>query len=258
MVRKNFISLSADERKKFAHALNKLWDEGVIQKNAKFHEANFDEGIHWGPAFLPWHRDFLRKLEKDLQRHEPTVNLPFWDWTRSDSRALNAEPWESFFGGRDNKGGQFDHWTYTRREKPDPGMQLATLSAVLPALGRTTFAGFRGIEGVIHGTGHNWVGGTMAGGASPLDPLFYLHHCNVDRLWYIWQLNHKTAVQYDLKVNRSVDTEPKARVAIDKPMVGGATPRAQLDLAKIGYGYDGDPTLEAAWKKAKGTNLVTH
>jgi hypothetical protein len=27
----------------------------------------------------------------------------------------------------------------------------------------------------------------MAGDFSPNDPLFWLHHANVDRLWAIWQ-----------------------------------------------------------------------
>ena len=24
---------------------------------------------------------------------------------------------------------------------------------------------------------------------SPFDPIFYLHHCNIDRLWAMWQLD---------------------------------------------------------------------
>ncbi|EXK27727.1 hypothetical protein FOXG_10229 [Fusarium oxysporum f. sp. lycopersici 4287] len=35
-----------------------------------------------------------------------------------------------------------------------------------------------------HGAGHSGIGGAMEGiDASPGDPLFYLHHCFVDRLW---------------------------------------------------------------------------
>ena len=50
--------------------------------------------------------------------------------------------------------------------------------------------GFReDLEGDPHGTLHVWVGGTMAGMSSPNDPIFFLHHCNVDRVWAEWQLD---------------------------------------------------------------------
>ena len=37
-----------------------------------------------------------------------------------------------------------------------------------------------------HSGAHNWVGGAMAGPASPNDPIFYLHHGMVDKLWQEW------------------------------------------------------------------------
>ncbi|MEE8523366.1 MAG: tyrosinase family protein [Thermoanaerobaculia bacterium] len=40
----------------------------------------------------------------------------------------------------------------------------------------------------VHGLGHLYVGGDMAsGGMPPNDPMFFLHHANVDRLWAMWQ-----------------------------------------------------------------------
>jgi tyrosinase len=38
-----------------------------------------------------------------------------------------------------------------------------------------------------HNTGHNFIGGHMGGAFSPNDPIFWLHHANVDRLWDLWQ-----------------------------------------------------------------------
>ena len=257
MIRKNFMSLTIDERAALGRAFNKLFDDGLIEGNAQSHGDNFFEGIHFGPAFLPWHRDFLKKLEDALRRHEPGVTLPFWDWTRNDSRSLNAQPWEGFFGGRDNRGGLFDHWGYNRREAPEPGITLPTVSDIVTALDTDRFAALRGIEGPAHAAGHRWVGGTMAGGDSPLDPLFYLHHCNVDRIWAIWQTNNPNSVQYDLIQNPNVDRVPEARVPIDSPMIGGATPRSQLDFIALGYSYERDPVLETAWRNRMGSDLIT-
>ena len=69
---------------------------------------------HRGPVFLPWHRWFILRLEQELQSIDARVSLPYWNWARPEARDLDAEPWKSFFGGRDNIGGRFDHWSYTR------------------------------------------------------------------------------------------------------------------------------------------------
>ncbi|MGH9972748.1 MAG: tyrosinase family protein [Nitrososphaeraceae archaeon] len=38
-----------------------------------------------------------------------------------------------------------------------------------------------------HNRVHVWVGGDMGPATSPNDPVFYLNHCNVDRIWSGWQ-----------------------------------------------------------------------
>ncbi len=44
------------------------------------------------------------------------------------------------------------------------------------------------LEGTPHGSMHMAVGGFMgAFNTAGLDPLFWLHHCNIDRLWTVWQ-----------------------------------------------------------------------
>jgi tyrosinase len=38
----------------------------------------------------------------------------------------------------------------------------------------------------MHNRVHVWIGGEMAPGTSPNDPVFWLNHCNVDRVWEGW------------------------------------------------------------------------
>jgi len=38
----------------------------------------------------------------------------------------------------------------------------------------------------LHNLVHIWVGGDMLPASSPNDPVFYLNHCNVDRIWEAW------------------------------------------------------------------------
>jgi tyrosinase len=42
----------------------------------------------------------------------------------------------------------------------------------------------------LHNRVHVWIGGDMGPGTSPNDPVFYLNHCNVDRIWESWMTTH--------------------------------------------------------------------
>ena len=255
-LRKNFVFLSVAERTRLASALNAVQSSGFVGTLASQHSANFLRGIHWGSAFLPWHRWFLRHLETELQRvGSPDVMIPYWDWTRPDSRSIDVEPWKSFFGGRNNTGGQFDHWPYDRSPSSG-GNHLPVLVAdgmqvpIVDWLDEPSFATFRAIESSGgHGGGHNWVGGTMAGGSSPLDPLFWLHHCNIDRLWAVWQRNHSGAAQYTTDPAFG-DSVAAAMVPAGSPMIGGATPNSMIDHRTLGYSYDTDVRLEGGWESS--------
>ncbi|KAJ3515549.1 hypothetical protein NLJ89_g1692 [Agrocybe chaxingu] len=69
-----------------------------------------------------------------------------------------------------------------------------TYEAVAKTLRLPTFEQFRlELEGgqaahKMHDGGHYMVGGEMSNFySSPIDPLFFLHHANLDRIWWNWQ-----------------------------------------------------------------------
>ena len=77
---------------------------------------------------------------------------------------------------------------------------------------------------------HNWTGGTMSDLDSPGDPLFFLHHCNVDRLWAIWQINHPPPGTAQYTQDPSAADHPDYTGSKDGPddpmfagLLGGAT-----------------------------------
>lgn len=57
--------------------------------------------------------------------------------------------------------------------------------------------GFRtSLEVPLHNLVHRWVNGTMVNMTSPNDPVFWLHHANIDKLWGDWQRLHPTVCPF--------------------------------------------------------------
>lgn len=132
---------------------------------------------------------------------------------------------------------------------PTPTMQSA-------ALGQTAYdaapwsrgsSGFRSrLEGWtpfgMHNQVHVWVGGDMAPATSPNDPVFYLNHCNVDRIWEAWMTLHgRTYIPLqsesaDLTMHRLDD--PLYSILINQAV----TPADVLDVSDL-YVYDALPSF---------------
>ncbi|KAH8771953.1 monooxygenase [Diaporthe sp. PMI_573] len=75
----------------------------------------------------------------------------------------------------------------------------------------TEFAPFwRALEDGPHGAIHNAIGGDMIPGTSPNDPLFFMHHAQVDRLWWLWQQGNPAVRDVDFGGNRDPVTDPAA------------------------------------------------
>ena len=192
-------------------------------KYATAHERAFTVGIHHGgnprfwPLFLAWHRAFLLSLERELQSFDRTVTLPYWRFDQDDPTPgtpnrvqLFSPQFMGVVSGVTAPGGflvEFDaqnplrDWSIlgkgalVRRQNGStaamPAGRLMSLFNQTDGQGRpvnTTYLRINGtIEGRYHNGAHNHIGGWLASGDSPTDPLFYLLHANVDRAWAAWQ-----------------------------------------------------------------------
>ena len=83
------------------------------------------------------------------------------------------------------------------------------------ALG-TNFTLFRTMEGNPHGSAHTSFGGSISSirRPPPKDPLFFLLHCNVDRLWAKWQRQNG---RFDPAVAASYDSNHASPVGHKLP-----------------------------------------
>jgi hypothetical protein len=182
--RKNYRDLTTIERDHLVQALYHVKAIGIVDQYAAEHETHFFHGIHQNSHFLPWHRDFIRRFEDALRTYHPAVTLPYWNSVADTSP---SDPlWDNAFLG------QFDSaWGLGRALGSDTLPSEGQMNAALGNAGYDTF--WPDLEANVHNHPHNWVGGVMAGRASPGDPIFYLHHCWIDLLWAQWQLRNPAA-----------------------------------------------------------------
>jgi tyrosinase len=103
--------------------------------------------------------------------------------------------------------------------------------------------GFRiALEGGPHAAPHNFLGGVMPGMTSPNDPLFFVHHSNVDRIWALWQDYHGHSwLLEDETTDGIINTTDLSQYegsSLDRPMPFAA-PDVSVDFNWIGQVEDG-------------------
>jgi hypothetical protein len=226
-----------------------------------FTAQNADETATWCKCehgtiqFLTWHRMYLWYFERVLAEAagDPSLRLPYWDYE------TNAQLPQIY---RDttyvNEGGQTVA-NPLRIEERQPALNNGTASlsssvtSTTTAMATASYDPFnRAIQRTPHGAVHCAIvtGGCINGrmGSVPvsaLDPIFYAHHTNIDRLYECW-----------LSVN------PATRLPNDGGQLGtqytfvdadGSTPtrtvRDMVTLAQLGYSYaagGGCPSAQVA------------
>ncbi len=224
---------------------NRYDDYVYIHQQSMAGHTNSDPGPHAGhkgPAFFPWHREFLRQFENDLRTaaNDQSICLPYWDWSVDQQPGDAGYPFFDDCLGGDGAGandivptGVFagvNGWTLNIDDNGSASLQrdLGGAVATLPAPGDVTGAlavnvydsspwnrnaagatSFRNlVEGWVNGPAnhnrvHVWVGGSMLPATSPNDPVFFLNHCKEDELWAVWMQKYPAVSHY-----LPLDSEP--------------------------------------------------
>ncbi len=214
---------------------------GLWQAQVAVH-ADMRNRQHTSWRFLPWHRLLILHFEDMVARVSGKADfaLPYWDWGRDpfppifytdpafimpnraappgmvmDSRWFTSkldDPFAAYFGAPRDPGGQ------------DGGPRYMAGSA----------------EWSGHNLMHGFVGGDMNDlQRAPNDPVFYLHHANIDRSWALWRSRNPAEVYpqawRDEVLAGLIDAEGRPAAA----MTAGAT----VDPFALGYGYPQDTSL---------------
>jgi tyrosinase len=155
--------------------------------------------------FLPWHRAYLLSFERAIRDQAPPnvkVALPWWDWTSPRSHAFGVPTAFSIANVNGQPNPLFRAPIFaptanppinrvTRRFPGNPA-QLPSSAFVNGVLNLTQFNDFSNQIEDLHDFVHGWTGGSLGDmgnlGTAAWDPIFWSHHCNIDRLWYLWQM----------------------------------------------------------------------
>ena len=88
----------------------------------------------------------------------------------------------------------------------------------------------------LHNRVHVWVGGDMLPSSSPNDPVFYLNHCNVDRVWAAWLASRGTTYVPSQSASSTLRGH-RIDDAMNALLSDPVTPRQMLDVDDF-YSYD--------------------
>jgi len=179
---------------------------------------NYGAYSHGAAPFLAWHRYFIhlyeRALREDCGFHG---HLTYWDWMLDWEDITKAPVWNNVtgFGGNGNPNNASDIG-FCVLEGPFADLEIPYIRAdfkphclsrdfadkksltrlgqdIRPAvieklLSYSDYDSFNiGLEATAHNSIPNSVGGDFEIFTAPSDPVFFLHHTQLDRIWWKWQ-----------------------------------------------------------------------
>ncbi|MFC5435016.1 tyrosinase family protein [Rhodanobacter umsongensis] len=129
--------------------------------------------------FLAWHRGFLFRFEAQLRKAaaNTALTIPYWDYYTTPQMPMEfTDPTSPLYIA--NRAGTDVTNALSLNPFADTviNFQRGLTDAFEPTL-----------ESLPHNPVHNLIGGAMGSVTiSPRDPIFWVHHGNIDRLWTAW------------------------------------------------------------------------
>ncbi|KAJ3137661.1 hypothetical protein HK100_000505 [Physocladia obscura] len=225
-IRKEWRDLTTQERTAYIAAVDGVRKLPSTAGRSSYYDdlvavhAGVIDYIHTAPVFWPWHRNYVRLFEDALQQVDPSVSLPYWDWGfDGDAPLSNTDifgPNNLQFGTRGDpnslypaclKDGFAKNWISDLNQCTSRNYTLDVMvnddSGIMPMiLSSNDFSVFAKAMEAAHNIVHFYIGGITGDlyyiDMSTNDPLFFLHHANVDRYWNLWQYHHNNlSLRYD-------------------------------------------------------------
>lgn len=222
-IRRNITTVSEEERNLFVAAIRQLDSGSMVYPNNLGHDGADAAGnitywdmmeeihkdghahgidVHAGPAFIPWHRAIVNHFEELLRQVDSRLSLHYWDWT-TDPRAGAVPilgpsglmgsasgdagaPFADFESTEGNGHALIWRSAGSSASRPDGRPDIPADADILAAPDFTAF--HNAAKDAHDGTAHSYIGGTITQPHYSFhDPMVFLLHSNLDRLWATWQ-----------------------------------------------------------------------
>lgn len=195
-IRKNIKNLTAAEMTALKNGVSVMKGRAETNPTSWLYQANI-HGTFTTPVqtawntckhnnlfFISWHRIYLHYFERILRAASgsPSFALPYWNYFDATARQIPL----AYRSPADATNPLYE----SNRGATMGGGGSLPLSAVdhTSAFANVPFGDFSpDLEGTPHGVVHGTIGGGMGSfQRAGRDPVFWLHHCNIDRLWNRW------------------------------------------------------------------------
>jgi tyrosinase len=135
---------------------------------------------HRKPYFLAWHRGYLFRFEQQLRKiaNNSSLTFPYWDYYTSPivPPEFTSDTASPLYVPNRNSDNVTNALTLAPFDPSVTNFQRGLTDAFEPSL-----------ETLPHNAVHNLIGGVLGQVTiSPRDPIFWVHHANIDRLWAAW------------------------------------------------------------------------
>ena len=242
-IRKEWRELTSDEQDKFFNGLRLVKESGFYNYLAYLHTYHAP-WTHGNPNFLPWHRTFNSVFERSMQvvLKDDNYYIPYWQ-INLDSQSPEKSPlltnnkfgdngWKTVINEKGDKTFTQDLTKQDMLDSPfiaslakstmfknwmtNEGVPLSrggnkTLSAfyspeqLVLVLKQDNYRDFQDYLSVYHGVVHKSLSGNFQTMGSCDDPLFFLLHTFIDKIWSDWQIKNNDYIYLPTEMN--VDDE---------------------------------------------------
>ena len=193
----------------FIKAFQELSIDGTLKRLVEIHGEYWDYA-HFNPKFLFWHRAFIHDFEQELQKKNVSY-LPYWDWTIDSQNPFDSMLFTNNYFGSVNELHQVNTSLfgffktpigdneYLVRDYNTSNSNVFYHKTILQNLLEkdSLFSKWSvDIEYGAHAIVHSLIGGKtgdMSKWFAPNDPLFWLHHSFIDKLYFEYQAKYGNA-----------------------------------------------------------------